>query len=129
MNNALMGILRVKDLSSPPYLTITPSASRLQVQPEDKFVVIGSDGLFDFFTNEEVVEYVHKFLVANPTGDPAKYMVDQLLLRAAHNAGTNSVPSLPSERDSWLRFDDRLVSSERDTDCQSYPYNVLPLRF
>jgi len=90
MNNALMGILRVKDLSSPPYLTITPSVNRLQVQPEDKFVVIGSDGLFDFFTNEEVVEYVDSFLIAQPTGDPAKYMVEQLLLRAADFAGTNS---------------------------------------
>ena len=89
MNNALMGILRVRDLSSPPYLTVTPSVNRLQVQPEDKFVVIGSDGLFDFFTNEEVVEYINKFLTAHPTGDPAKYMVDQLLIRAAHNAGTN----------------------------------------
>jgi serine/threonine protein phosphatase PrpC len=61
--------------------------SRLEVQPGDKFVVIGSDGLFDFFTNEEVVEYVDKFLMAHPTGDPAKYMVEQLLVRAAHTAG------------------------------------------
>lgn len=100
MNDALMGILRVKDLSSPPYLTITPSVNRLQVQPEDKFVVIGSDGLFDFFTNEEVVEYVDSFLIAQPTGDPAKYMVEQLLLRAANFAGTNiNDPLLPTERE------------------------------
>lgn len=99
MNNALMGILRVKDLSSPPYLTVTPSVNRLQVQPEDKFVVIGSDGLFDFFTNEEVVEYVDSFLIGQPTGDPAKYMVEQLLVRAANFAGTIVIALLPKGRE------------------------------
>lgn len=87
MNNALMGILRVKDLSSPPYLAVTPSVSSLEVQPEDRFVVIGSDGMFDFFSNEEVVELINNFLIADPTGDPSKYMVEQLLARAAKNAG------------------------------------------
>lgn len=56
-------------------------------------MVIGSDGLFDFFTNEEVVEHVNRFLIAQPTADPAKYMVEQLLLRAANFAGTSSIPS------------------------------------
>lgn len=100
MNNALMGILRVKDLSSPPYLNVTPSLNRIQVQPEDKFFVIGSDGLFDFFTNEEVVELVDSFLVAQPTGDPAKYMVEQLLLRAANFAGipVDQLKSIPIGR-------------------------------
>lgn len=87
MNNALMGILRVKDLSSPPYLAVTPSVSSLEVQPEDRFVVIGSDGMFDFFSNEEVVELINNFLIADPSGDPSKYMVEQLLARAAKNAG------------------------------------------
>ena len=96
MNNALMGILRVRDLSSPPYLDVTPSVNRLQVQPEDKFVVIGSDGLYDFFSNEEVVEHINRFLLQQPTGDPAQYMVEQLLLRAAANAGTLATLSRPS---------------------------------
>lgn len=114
MNNALMGILRVKDLSSPPYLTINPSVNRLQVQPEDKFVVIGSDGLFDFFTNEEVVEYVDSFLIAQPSGDPAKYMVEQLLLRAANFAGTNITPLLPTEREVTVQT--ACFASEGDTE-------------
>jgi hypothetical protein len=93
MNNALMGILRVRDLSSPPYLDVTPAVSRLQVQPEDKFVVIGSDGLYDFFSNEEVVEHINRFFIQQPSGDPAKYMIEQLLLRAAANAGNAIQPS------------------------------------
>ncbi|KAG0558251.1 hypothetical protein KC19_10G014300 [Ceratodon purpureus] len=100
MNNALMGILRVRDLSSPPYLDVTPSVNRLQVQPEDKFVVIGSDGLYDFFSNEEVVEHINRFLLQQPTGDPAQYMVEQLLLRAAANAGitVEQLKSIPIGR-------------------------------
>ncbi|CAM6093109.1 unnamed protein product [Calypogeia fissa] len=87
MNNALMGILRVKNLFSPPYLGIAPCVLAHRVTHEDNFVVLGSDGLFDFFTNVEVVSLVNNFVHENPTGDPAKYMLEQLLLRAAENAG------------------------------------------
>jgi serine/threonine protein phosphatase PrpC len=87
MNNALMGILRVRNLFSPPYLGVTPCVSAHRVSDDDSFVVLGSDGLFDFFTNDEVVSHVHNFVQENPAGDPAKYMLEQLLLRAAENAG------------------------------------------
>jgi serine/threonine protein phosphatase PrpC len=87
MNNALMGILRVKNLFSPPYLGILPCISAHRVSHEDSFVVLGSDGLFDFFTNDEVVSHVYNYVQENSAGDPAKYMLEQLLLRAADNAG------------------------------------------
>lgn len=83
-----MGILRVRNLFSPPYLGVAPCVSAHRVSQEDSFVVLGSDGLFDFFSNDEVVSLVHSFVHENPTGDPAKYMLEQLLLRAAENAGT-----------------------------------------
>lgn len=28
---------------------------------EDKIIIIGSDGLFEFFTNEEIIEMVYKY--------------------------------------------------------------------
>jgi len=87
MNDALMGILRVQHLISPPYLTADPSVNMLRVDPDDQFVIIGSDGLFDFFTNDEVVNHIHQFLCDHPAGDPAKFMIDHLLLRVADNAG------------------------------------------
>jgi pyruvate dehydrogenase phosphatase len=87
MNNALMGILRVQHLTSPPYLTADPSVNMLRVDPDDQFLIIGSDGLFDFFTNDEVVNHIHQFLCDHPAGDPAKFMIDHLLLRVADNAG------------------------------------------
>ncbi|CAI6000848.1 unnamed protein product [Closterium sp. NIES-65] len=99
LNNKLMGIFRVRDLVSPPYVSSVPFATARRVCARDWFVVAGSDGLFDFFTNHEVVQHVAAFLLAHPHGDPAKHMLEQLLLRAAKQAGE---PALPP-RTAWLR--------------------------
>lgn len=87
MNDALMGILQVHDLLSPPYVHTQPSLHVHEISNSDQFVVLGSDGLFDFFNNDEVVRLVHSYIVSNPSGDPAKYLVEQLLVRAADSAG------------------------------------------
>jgi serine/threonine protein phosphatase PrpC len=86
-NDALMGILRVKDLRSPPYVSTNPHTLRHRVSEDDLFVVLGSDGLFDFFGNKEVVSTVSQFIQENPSGDPAKYLIEQLVDRAAKKAG------------------------------------------
>lgn len=88
MNDALMGILQVRHLLSPPYVHIQPSLQVHEISNSDQFVVLGSDGLFDFFDNDEVVKLVHSYIVSNPSGDPAKYLVEQLLVKAADSAGT-----------------------------------------
>ncbi|KAG9447366.1 hypothetical protein H6P81_013494 [Aristolochia fimbriata] len=87
MNDALMGILRVRNLISPPYVYTDPFTKSHRVTENDLFVVLGSDGLFDFFGNDEVVELVYSFIQDNPSGDPAKHLVEHLVLRAAENAG------------------------------------------
>lgn len=87
MNNVLMGILRVRNLSSPPYIRTQPSLNIHRVSEHDRFVVIGSDGLFDFFSNDEIVHIVDSFILSNPYADPAKYILEQLLIRAAAKAG------------------------------------------
>lgn len=93
MNDALMGILRVRNLISPPYVSVQPSLIAHEVSDSDHFVVLGSDGLFDFFSNDEVVNLVHSYTLKNPSGDPAKFLVEQLAARAADSAG-NSSPRL-----------------------------------
>lgn len=85
-NDALMGILRVRDLSSPPYVYTNPHTLSHKVTDDDLFVVLGSDGLFDFFSNNEVVQLVYQFMHDNPMGDPAKYLIEQLILKAAREA-------------------------------------------
>lgn len=87
LNDALMGILQVRNLISPPYVSIEPSMKSHRISKSDHFVIAGSDGLFDFFTNEEAVKLVHSYIWNNPSGDPAKFLVEQLLIRAAKAAG------------------------------------------
>lgn len=86
-NDALMGILQVRNLISPPYISTQPALSIHRISKSDCFVIVGSDGLFDFFGNEEAVNLVHSYILSNPTGDPAKFLLEQLLLKAANCAG------------------------------------------
>ncbi|KAI3459272.1 hypothetical protein Pfo_015935 [Paulownia fortunei] len=100
LNDALMGILRVHNLISPPYVSLNPSLSVHEVSNSDHLVVLGSDGLFDFFSNDEVVKLVHSYILRNPSGDPAKYLVEQLAARAADSAGFSmeELMSIPAGR-------------------------------
>ena len=82
-----MGILRVRDLSSPPYVSTQPSLNVHKISNSDQFVIVGSDGLFDFFSNDEAVELVESYILSSPLGDPAKFLVEQLVARAADSAG------------------------------------------
>lgn len=87
MNDALMGILRVQNLLSPPYISSQPSLNVRRISKGDHFLILGSDGLFDFFSNDEAVKLVYLYILSNPSGDPAKFLLEQLLTRAAENAG------------------------------------------
>ncbi|CAK8563685.1 unnamed protein product [Lathyrus sativus] len=87
LNDALMGILRVRDLTSPPYVSTQPSLNVHKISNSDQFVIVGSDGLFDFFSNEEAVKLVESCILSNPFGDPAKFLIEQLVARAADSAG------------------------------------------
>lgn len=91
MNDALMGILRIRNLISPPYVSVQPQMIVHEISSSDQFVVLGSDGLFDFFSNDEVVKLVHSYILCHPCGDPAKFLVEQLVMRAADCAGTISM--------------------------------------
>ena len=91
LNDALMGILRVRNLISPPYVSTEPSLNVHRISKSDHFVIVASDGLFDFFSNEEVVELVHSYMLSNPHGDPAKFLLEHLVKRAASCAGKKSI--------------------------------------
>ncbi|XP_009780604.1 probable protein phosphatase 2C 40 [Nicotiana sylvestris] len=100
MNDALMGILRVRNLISPPYISVQPSLTVHEISSSDHFVVLGSDGLFDFFNNDEVVKLVHSYIQRYPFGDPAKFLLEQLVIRAADCAGFSKeeLMSIPAGR-------------------------------
>ncbi|CAK8531711.1 unnamed protein product [Lathyrus sativus] len=98
LNDALMGILRVQDLRSPPYISTDPSLNVHKISPSDQFVIVASDGLFDFFSNEEVVNLVESYILRNPHGDPAKYLIEELVTKAADSAGfsTEELMNVPA---------------------------------
>ncbi|KAF6142650.1 hypothetical protein GIB67_015136 [Kingdonia uniflora] len=100
LNDALMGILKVRNLLSPPYVSTQPSLNVHRISKDDCFVIVGSDGLFDFFSNDEAVKLVHSYILSNPSGDPAKLLLKQLVLRAANSAGfsTEELMRVPAGR-------------------------------
>ncbi|KAJ8539811.1 hypothetical protein K7X08_014063 [Anisodus acutangulus] len=100
MNDALMGILCVRNLISPPYISVQPSLTVHEISSSDHFVVLGSDGLFDFFNNDDVVKLVYSYILRHPSGDPAKFLVEQLIMRAADCAGFSKeeLMSIPAGR-------------------------------
>ncbi|KAM0885390.1 hypothetical protein ACQ4PT_030360 [Festuca glaucescens] len=86
-NNRLLGAFKVNYIGMDPYLNCIPSLCHHRIGPEDKFLVLSSDGLYQYFTNKEVVNQVEMFTAAHPEGDPAQHLVGELLLRAARKAG------------------------------------------
>ncbi|XP_042511306.1 probable protein phosphatase 2C 40 isoform X1 [Macadamia integrifolia] len=100
MNDVLMGILRVQSLLSPPYISTQPSVNIHRISKNDHFVIVASDGLFDFFSNDEAVKLVLTYILSNPFGDPAKFLLEQLVLRAANSAGfsTEELMRIPAGR-------------------------------
>ncbi|ODV90468.1 hypothetical protein CANCADRAFT_17420, partial [Tortispora caseinolytica NRRL Y-17796] len=54
-------------LKSPPYVTAKPVVTSYKVSPENgDFLVMGSDGLFEMLSNEEVVSLVAQWISQNP---------------------------------------------------------------
>ncbi|KAI4345424.1 hypothetical protein L6164_012550 [Bauhinia variegata] len=100
LNDALMGILRVQDLKSPPYISTEPSLNVHKISNSDQFVIEASDGLFDFFSNDEAVKLVESYILSNPSGDPAKFLIGKLVARAANSAGfsTEELMNIPAGR-------------------------------
>ncbi|GAU11156.1 hypothetical protein TSUD_197800 [Trifolium subterraneum] len=87
---------RLKAIQLTDSHTVDNEAERTRLvadHPDDPKVVIagkvkvGSDGLFDFFSNEEAVNLVESYILTNPFGDPAKFLIEQLVARAADSAG------------------------------------------
>ncbi|KAK4772880.1 hypothetical protein SAY87_027899 [Trapa incisa] len=88
-NDALLEMFRIDYIGSSPYITCFPSLSHHRLGPADKFLILSSDGLNQYFTNQEAITAVESFLDSFPEGDPAKHLIEKVLLRAAKKAGMN----------------------------------------
>ncbi|XP_021721664.1 probable protein phosphatase 2C 25 [Chenopodium quinoa] len=62
-----------------PVLTAEPSVHTRTLKPNDQFLIFASDGLWEHFTNDEAVEFVHN----SPRAGIAKRLVQKTLKRVA----------------------------------------------
>uniref|UniRef100_A0A7N0TU18 PPM-type phosphatase domain-containing protein n=1 Tax=Kalanchoe fedtschenkoi TaxID=63787 RepID=A0A7N0TU18_KALFE len=86
-NNALLEAFRIDYTSEFPYITCSPSLQHHRLGPTDRFLILSSDGLYQYFTNQEAVSEVELFMVTFPEGDPAQHLIEEVLFRAAKKAG------------------------------------------
>lgn len=86
-NEALLEMFRVDYVGNAPYVSCIPSIVHHRLSSSDRFLVLSSDGLYQYFSNEEVVAHVTWFMENVPEGDPAQYLIAELLFRAAKKNG------------------------------------------
>ncbi|XP_062181051.1 putative protein phosphatase 2C 46 [Phragmites australis] len=105
-NKALLEVFRVDYVGTSPYITCRPYLRHHQLESRDKFMILSSDGLYDYFTNEEVVAQVEAFTARYPDEDPAKYLSHEILLRAANQAGMGFHELLEVQQGDRRRYHD-----------------------
>ncbi|GMY10860.1 probable protein phosphatase 2C 23 [Fagus crenata] len=86
-NNALLEMFRIDYIGTSSYINCFPSLYHHKLGPKDRFLLLSSDGLYQYFTNEEAVSEVELFITLQPEGDPAQHLVEEVLFRAAKKAG------------------------------------------
>ncbi|MED6180338.1 hypothetical protein PIB30_009406 [Stylosanthes scabra] len=86
-NNAMLETFKVKYIGESPYITCCPSLHHHRLTPNDKFLLLSSDGLFQYFTNQEALSKVEYFVAMFPDTDPAQLLIQEALNRAAKKAG------------------------------------------
>ncbi|XP_076891097.1 putative protein phosphatase 2C 4 [Bidens hawaiensis] len=86
-NNALLEMFQIDYVGTSPYLNCVPHLHHHKLGPRDQFLILSSDGLYQYFTNEEAVSEVELFIQWSPEGDPAQHLVEEVLFRAAKKAG------------------------------------------
>lgn len=80
---------------TPPYMTAEPEVTTREVRAED-FVILGSDGLWDYISNEDAVTCVSQWLSAQRKSSPA-------VARKEETNGNGS-PGLVVEKEDWLSW-------------------------
>ncbi|GJN31041.1 hypothetical protein PR202_gb19395 [Eleusine coracana subsp. coracana] len=106
-NNRLLRMFKINYVGTEPYITCAPSLCHHRIGSHDKFLVLSSDGLYQYFTNKEVVDLVDSFTAQYPDGDPSMHLLSELVLRAARKAGMESHQLLDIPRgDRRLYHDD-----------------------
>ncbi|CAH0475862.1 unnamed protein product [Peronospora belbahrii] len=96
---------------TPPYITAIPEVKSHKLEEDDKFLIIGSDGLWDYLSNEEAVEIVNGQASCGNHDLAARALVDRVLQKAAKRYGMTyqELLSLPPGSHRRRRHDDITV--------------------
>ncbi|WCJ28297.1 Protein phosphatase 2C family protein [Euphorbia peplus] len=86
-NDLLLEMFQIDYIGKSPYITSFPSLYHHRLNSRDKYLILSSDGLYQYFTNEEVVSQIEAFVAAFPEGDPAQHLIEEVMFRAAKRAG------------------------------------------
>ncbi|KMT05253.1 hypothetical protein BVRB_7g173940 [Beta vulgaris subsp. vulgaris] len=105
-NDALLEMFRIDYVGTSPYISCLPFMYHHRLGPKDQFLILSSDGLYQYFTNEEVVAEVELFISLYPEGDPAQHLVEEVLLRAAKKAGLDFYELLEIPQGDRRRYHD-----------------------
>ncbi|CAK8541657.1 unnamed protein product [Lathyrus sativus] len=82
-NDAMLKTFKVKYIGDSPYITCSPSLHHHRLCSSHKFLILSSDGLYQYFTNEEAVTKVELFITKFPYKNPAQLLIEEALCRAA----------------------------------------------
>jgi len=87
---------------NPPYISAVPEIVTCCLQPEDKFVILGSDGVWDYLTNDDAVKIVWEAIQRNEFKEAPRKIIEEILIRAAksNNMTVEAIRATPqgSER-------------------------------
>ncbi|KAG1710859.1 hypothetical protein DVH05_013582 [Phytophthora capsici] len=96
---------------TPPYITAIPEVKSHKLTEGDKFLIIGSDGLWDYLSNEEAVEIVNGQASCGNHDLAGRALVERVLQKAAKRYGMTyqELLSLPPGSHRRRRHDDTTV--------------------
>ncbi|XP_078437670.1 putative protein phosphatase 2C 26 [Wolffia australiana] len=89
-NDKLLSAFRSDYIGRAPYLSSSPSVFHRKITFLDKFLILSSDGLFQYLSNEEVVWHVKTFEEKFRDDDPTQSIVRELIARAADSKGQSA---------------------------------------
>ena len=72
---------------TPPYVSPVPEVTQVRLQPEDCFLVLATDGLWDEMSDQEAVSVVSQCIKAGKRHEAAGALVEESLARAAAASG------------------------------------------
>jgi pyruvate dehydrogenase phosphatase len=98
---------------TPPYVKSTPDVHHVSLNPStDRFVIMATDGLWDFISDEEAVKIVGKCIQQGQGDKSAEVLVSRALAIAAKECGMTvaELQALPPGVHRRSRHDDTTVS-------------------